>query len=217
MLWAMFEMSIKCPRCDSPIHVDGPFRKLRCGSCQSDIDFPEDVWNDLLEDVSGEIAGFKPGEGSSSNIFGHFNMTFLYGALAPYCRECKRDFDMEKEYTPGQTELTCSDCGSRIPVFQAPNWFASAVPGARLVAGAWPEGGDKQGKSKVSSPVAYSCPQCGGSLMIDGTERLVTCEYCGTRVYLPDDLWLSLHPAKKKNRWFVGFDKKTAMESIEDD
>ena len=42
--------------------------------------------------------------------------------------------------------------------------------------------------------------------MIDGEDRIVICEYCETNVYLPDDLWLRLHPAKKKNRWFVGME-----------
>jgi len=75
-----------------------------------------------------------------------------------------------------------------------------------MIVGAWPEGGVSDEKQPVSEPVAYSCPQCAGSLMIDGTDRLVKCSYCETRVYLPDDLWLRLHPAKKKSRWFIGFE-----------
>ncbi len=70
----------------------------------------------------------------------------------------------------------------------------------------WPDLNDDDEHKTVSEPVAFSCPQCAGSLMIDGNERLIQCEYCETRVYLPDDLWLQLHPAKKKTRWFIGFE-----------
>lgn len=201
----MIEISIKCPHCDSPVHIDGPYRKILCGNCQSEIDFPEDVWTDLLEDVRDEIlTEFEPGQGSNSTIFGHFNMNLMYGRLQPYCRKCKRDFNMEKEYA-GQDMLICPDCGSKTPVFPAPEWFKKAIEGANLIAGAYPDIENIEEPEGISGPVAFSCPQCGSSLMIDGKDRLMKCEYCETNVYLPDDLWLRLHPAKKKNRWFVGF------------
>jgi len=204
MLWGMIEMSINCPECDAPVHIDGPYRKVFCRTCRSDIDFPEEVWKDLLEDVGSEIAEFNTGEGSNSNIFGHFNMKMTYGRLDPYCSKCKRDFGIEKDFN-GTDKLVCPDCGTEVPLYEAPDWFKKVISGAGMIAGAWPEekepGGDIQA---VSDPVAFSCPKCGGSLLIDGAERLVKCEYCETRVYLPDDLWLTLHPAKKKNRWFIG-------------
>ena len=79
----MIEMTIKCPECDAPVHVDGPYRKVFCRTCQSEIEFPEEVWGDFVGDITEKIAEFEPGEGSSSNIFGHFNMTMTYGNLAP--------------------------------------------------------------------------------------------------------------------------------------
>ena len=132
----MIEMSIKCPNCDSPVHVDGPYRKILCGSCQSEIDFQGDVWKDLLEDVQEEVVNeFEEGEGSNSTIFGHFNMSMTYAKLKAYCRNCKRDFDMETEYT-GQDMLVCPDCGAKTPVFPAPEWFKIAMSRAKLIVGA---------------------------------------------------------------------------------
>ena len=203
MIWAMIEMSISCPECDAPVHIDGPYRKVLCSTCQSEIEFPEEVWNGTLEDVKDEVPGFNPGEGTNSNIFGHFNMKLTYGRLAPSCSKCKRDFVIEKDYS-GTDKVTCPDCGTVTPAFAAPDWFRKIIPDAGLIVGAWPNNEAVQDNKAVSDPVIFSCPQCGGSLMIDGKERLVNCEYCATRVYLPDDLWLKLHPAKKKNRWFIG-------------
>jgi DNA-directed RNA polymerase subunit RPC12/RpoP len=205
MLWSMMEISIDCPHCDSPVHVDGPYLKLECGKCHSGIDFPKDVWKSVLEDVREDVSGYQKGEGSNSNIFGHFNMRMTCGRLDPYCIKCKRDFDMKDEYTEPAT-ITCPDCGTVSPVFPASDWFREAVPGATLIVGAWPEGkSGPESDEKKSQPVAYSCPQCGGSLMINGEERLIQCQYCSTNIYLPDDLWLTLHPAKTKTRWFIGF------------
>jgi len=204
MIWAALEISIKCPHCDSPVHVDGPYTEILCGSCQSPIEFPPEIWKDMLEDVSSEVPAMKPKEGSNSTIFGHFNMSLMYGRRDPFCKKCKRDFDIEKEYQ-GQDTLVCPDCGEKTPIFPAPDWLKEAIHGSTLVLGAWPMSDSVEEKG-LSGPVAFACPKCAGSLMIDGTDRLVKCGYCETNVYLPDDLWLRLHPAKKKGRWYIGLD-----------
>jgi len=206
MNWTLIEMSIDCPECDAPVHVDGPYRTLLCSRCQSNIDFPEKVWADTLDDVPSEVPGMEPGTGSGSTIFGHFNMRLTTGNLVPYCIECKRDFNMGEDYSKGSGVITCPRCGSETPVFPAPQWFRNAIKGnCTLVVGAWPEGETHEPESDISGPVAYSCPQCAGSLRINGEDRLVECEYCQTNIYLPDDLWLRLHPVKKKTRWFFNF------------
>ena len=204
MIWSMIEMSIDCPECDAPVHVDGPYRQIRCSRCQSIIDFPAEVWGSTLEDLRSDVADLEKGMGSNSTIFGHFNMKLTRGNLLPYCMNCKRDFDLETDVSE-QGMLTCPDCGESIPFYDAPDWFSDQVKGAKVIAGAWPEGGEGAKGGAVSDPVAYTCPKCGGSLEIDGKARLIKCDYCSTNIYLPDDLWLTLHPAKKKNRWFIGF------------
>lgn len=203
MTWCMIEMSIKCPRCDSPVHVDGPRRRLKCGKCHSDIEFPLEVWDDLLGDISSDLGGFEPGTGTSSTIFGHFNMNMTYAKMVPYCMDCKRDFEMDDDWDSCPM-VTCPQCGSTSPVQHAPEWLSGVLPKADLVVGAWPEDGGETPLKEVSGPVAYSCPQCAGSLMIDGSTRIIECDYCSTNVYLPDDLWLALHPVRKKTRWFIG-------------
>jgi len=60
---------------------------------------------------------------------------------------------------------------------------------------------------KISGVIVFTCPQCGGALKIDGSERMPVCQFCNTNVYLPDDLWLRMHPAKMKVRWYVACDK----------
>jgi Zn finger protein HypA/HybF involved in hydrogenase expression len=208
MNFGVIEMSIKCPRCDSPIHVNGPTRSLLCGSCQSDVEIPTDFWKGILEDVCSEVRNeFEEGEGTNSTIFGTFNTSLMYGRLKPYCLKCKKDFELQEEYGSACT-YSCPECGTVSPVAPAPEWLRQIIPSAKLVVNAPPESSDGgEEEPAVSGPIAFFCPQCGGSLMIDGSERLIPCSYCNTSVYLPDDLWLRLHPARTKNRWFIGFDQ----------
>lgn len=207
MKWCMVELSVRCPRCDAPVHLDGPRRRATCGACMGEFDFPVEVWRDTLSEAVAASRSMQAGKGCQSTIFGHFNMTLLYGNQVPYCPECKEDFDTEVDRAGER--LVCRACGGAMGITGAPEWFRSAVKKAKLIAGGRTDG-SMPGSQAIdtppgSGPVALGCPKCSASLMIDGKERLVPCGYCGTRVYLPDDLWLRLHPAGTKRRWFIGF------------
>jgi len=206
MRWCMIELSVKCPRCDASVHTDSPRQSLVCGKCMSEFDFPVEVWRDTLSGALSGMKHLKTGEGNQSTIFGHFNMILLSGKLVPYCPDCKRDFDPEGDRDGDR--LKCRGCGTVMAIREAPSWFREAVSRAKLIAGG-PPARDRGEADTLENPsggaVALSCPKCGASLLVDGKDRLVPCGYCNTRVYLPDDLWLRLHPASMKTRWFIGF------------
>lgn len=205
MRWHMIELSIHCPRCETPIHIDGPSGEVFCGKCMSSTEFPGKVWENVIGDALKEAGKMKPGQGTQSTIFGHFRMSLLHGNQVPYCLECKKDFDPEKDRSLNR--FTCSDCGAVMPCREAPSWFKAILPRVKLLAGTPPESKDKPDSPEKTGEgaVALSCPKCSASLLVNGEDRLVPCCHCGTRVYLPDDLWLRLHPAKTKTRWFIGF------------
>ena len=58
------------------------------------------------------------------------------------------------------------------------------------------------------------CMKCHATLPVDGTKRLVECSYCTARNYLPDDLWLALHPAAKRESWFMLLDGADLLDSL---
>jgi len=215
VIYGMLELSIKCPKCDAPVPLNGPWEVAHCDHCQNDIDVPHDYWADMLKDIAQEVkTELGPGEGTNSTIFGTFHTVLLYGNLMPRCPECKTDFDLDE----GRLEdyiYKCKKCGRETPVAPAPAWLTKAYPPTRLVVNAAPGGQAGAEAPAVSGPIAFSCIKCGGALEVDGTERLVPCPFCGVKVYLPDDLWLRLHPAKTKGRWFVGFDE--GLVKAEDD
>jgi Zn finger protein HypA/HybF involved in hydrogenase expression len=202
----MIECSIKCPKCDGPVPLNGPWETAHCDRCQTDIDVPHDFWTDMFDDIIEDIkTDLAEGEGRNSTIFGTFNTTLLYGHLIPYCLECKTDLDMDKMDLALAKPYVhkCPNCGSETNVDPPPAWAKEEYAKARVFVNAIMESGDEGEAPTVSGPVAFTCPQCGGALMIDGTERLMPCKFCGVNVYLPDDLWFRLHPAKIKRRWFA--------------
>jgi hypothetical protein len=54
----------------------------------------------------------------------------------------------------------------------------------------------------TSEPLVFACMSCGGGLKVDGTSRVVACKFCNDSNFLPDALWLRMHPALKR-RWLV--------------
>ena len=205
MHYVLIECGVKCPKCDNPVPLNGPWETAHCDHCQADFDVPHDYWTDIFKDVLEEIKSgeMKEGEGRSSTIWGTFNTTLMYGNQIPFCQKCKTNFS-EASLSPGAGTLKCAKCGETVETAPPPAWLKA--PRAKLLVNASLGTADEPRLEGVSGPVAFTCPKCGGALVVDGKDRLVPCQYCNVKVYLPDDLWLRLHPAKSKSRWFVVFE-----------
>lgn len=197
------EIGISCPRCESFLPLNGPILNAHCRSCQSDIEIPRSYWKDILGDAMEDVRELEKGTGTSSRIFGQFQSSNVYARLDPYCLECKTDFEDPWSLSPGSS-YCCRECGAEYPIQDAPEWLSAAFPQIIYLLNAELDGTDAEDMNRDSTnPVVFTCPQCGGALKVTGEDRLVHCRYCDADVYLPDDLWLRLHPAKKKERWFV--------------
>ncbi len=208
-------VAVKCDGCDHSIPLNGPVSKLKCPRCQELRALKGRLrWAEVLNyqnptvDVFTATRGHRPGEGD-------------YGAWAPVklntLRAWPRCPGCEHEYTREETEagveaggpLTCPDCARTLSVDPSPPLLTEPFPSTRWVIGGVLESADGGGGSAVASggtPVVMACMSCGGVLKVDGSSRLVTCEYCEVTNYLPDDLWLSLHPAPRRERWYVVFE-----------
>ena len=197
----MIEMSISCPRCDSPVMVNGPFTRFTCPGCGESIEFTPAIWADLFEDTRDELVDMDEGEGSNSTIWGTFNTSITYGRLIPYCKECKKDYDLTDDYSEEEM-ITCPDCGATRPTQEPPHWFNEVFEGARLLIGASPA---STKETPLERDLYMTCPSCGASILVSGTTRNEKCMHCDSSVLLPDELWQHLHPSPVKIRWFVGF------------
>jgi len=142
------------------------------------------------------------------------NLTVKYSCVRlpppdPACPKCETGWDIASVRNGTDGLLTCAKCGHTTPVFPAPPWLVGVVPQTRQVFFAERDGapsapGAEAGEAR---PVALSCPQCGGGLLVTGdSERMMPCKYCGVDVYLPDAVWLKLHPAKVAKYWMIRFE-----------
>ncbi len=197
-LWCLLEMSLKCPGCDSPVPVNGPWENLSCTRCGEGIHLDTESWKFLLGGVRKAVSKeLEPGQGSESMLIGRHRAKLMYGRMDPYCPVCKADLPGGK---PEGGELLCS-CGNSMEVKAPPRWFPGVFRGARCIAGA--TGSTSTGETQ--EPVTMTCGSCGGPISVTGDVRNPLCPHCGTGTFLPDDLWFHFNPAPVKKRWFVGF------------
>jgi hypothetical protein len=129
----------------------------------------------------------------------------------PACPKCQENWDLAAVQNGTDDTIVCKKCGYKSPTFPPPDWLKAAVPSARQIFfGERDKGGEPDGATDPNAgdakPIALACPQCGGGLLITAqTERTLPCKYCQVDVFLPDAVWLKLHPAKEAKFWLVRF------------
>lgn len=216
--FACLEIRTSCGSCGQPVPVNGPFREIACSSCFETVRVPADIYAGFMNDFEEEYGGNAEGEGSGGTLMSGSG-TYKYGVwrLTPRCSSCKKPLLLPD--TPG--EIRC-ECGSVYHLFDGPDWLNSLVPSLRRCItpeappGSEPSKRDKDFPSSDSQkPIVMSCPQCSGALSISASnERIMTCAYCDTEVYIPDAIWKRLHPVKKVEEWFACFSGKTQKQLL---
>ncbi|MHA1199513.1 MAG: hypothetical protein ACTSQF_09330 [Candidatus Heimdallarchaeaceae archaeon] len=202
-------MSITCPKCDNSIKLNGPLRKIHCNACQNNFEIPVKYWKENLSDaLEWIVSDMKEGEGYNLKQFGQFETKWSVYELAPRCEDCEKEFSLKNIVVREESEITCPKCETKTNIVPAPKWMKNAVPAADYLVNIQTEDNLQDNEPAISGGIALNCPQCGGSLLIDGKDRLVPCKYCSVNIYLPDDLWLRLHPVKVKTRWFLVYNKE---------
>ena len=197
-----------CPNCGNSIFLNGVSKHMFCYSCLKNfklnkeipVEFVQTCYDELKESPMQETGYSYPG-----------TYDYRFGNNPPACPECgeiipkKKLVDKEGEEN---WEIVCEKCEKSIPVAKIPAWIKKKIKAAVIVINA--ETVTEQTNHELEPTklegVVFACPKCGGSLEIDGTDRMVKCKYCNSNVYLPDDLWLRLHPIKTVGTWYVGFD-----------
>lgn len=204
MTWVRVQMRINCTECGTAVPVNGPLRTIHCDNCQADVAFGDDDWEDVFESLR-EDTHAKNGKVIPCNIFDAFDTKLLSAKIKPCCPKCKDNLPAA-ELETGKP-VVCPGCRERLSAVPAPDWLRRLAPAAVLLFNAVVQEGPIGPEAATAKPVLFSCLQCGAPLRVDGTSRILTCDACDTDCYLPDPLWLRLHPAQVMQRWYVGFGK----------
>lgn len=200
---ATVTVSVRCEHCAAPVPVNGPARRAHCQRCLRATELPR-----LGESLNAAIENaFVVGAQS-------YTVRKFDDQPGPTCRSCGAGVPLGqyRDHAGAVGTLPCASCGHGVPTFPAPAWLKEQLPTAVQIFGADPEiAGEEAGLpvplgERQVHPVAMACPACGGGLTFtERSERSTACTYCGVSVFIPDALWLELHPAKTMQRWTLTY------------
>ena len=213
MRFFVFKVLMPCPECGGSVAIEGPLLRVVCNACRSTLELSPENWMGVLEFRKYE-AEFSLTEGKtrgSALTNGELRLLVRWGPARPACPGCATPMPVVSVPPGGDGRLSCK-CGQSIATFPAPDWLRQVVPSAVQLFGAVredvPENLTAVQNPPAHKPVAFACPCCGARLDI-ATEspRILTCKYCDSDLYLPDALWHTLHPVKRRTPFWVGFNE----------
>lgn len=208
-----FEIKSTCKSCGNPLAINALANDIYCDACNFKNTISEDIWKSILSDNIKEARSFKEGEGQNSKTFtGEFEFSLLYGKQKARCVKCKTTIPENIFDSFSGNEYTCVKCNNIISIRKPDDFISKIIPAATFVAGEdinqfnTHVNGIK--KPENIKPILFNCPSCAANLEVDGSNRMITCKFCNSKIYLPDDLWHELHPVKTVERWYVLTDDK---------
>lgn len=203
------EIRSNCKYCGYPIMINGPVDQVLCHTCQRNNQIPQKDMVGILQRLFSEWEENRIEH--KVTAMGQINSTYWIGREEPFCEKCKTTFPQSVLSLPeGESTATifCGNCGKETLVSRPPDWLKNKFQDLELLINA--ELMEPDGYQEVSEKiegVVFNCPKCGAGLDIDGSERIIFCEHCENRVFIPDSLWLRLHPVKTMDKWFLARSK----------
>lgn len=213
------KLALLCPACNAAIPLNGISKVARCSSCQEVTPLEGRFrWEELLNYKNPPVNVFKatlthkPGMGENG---AWVPVKLSTRRVAPRCPHCEEPIHLSSfpiKLVPGiDHPVICPNihCHRTIQAMAVPDYFATAFPMTLWVIGGYVSMSSPAAREeiKATKPVVLSCMSCGGTLRVDGTNRIVVCEFCSSNNFLPDALWLFLHPRPKMTPWYIIFKK----------
>ncbi|MBN2607872.1 MAG: hypothetical protein JXA64_02065 [Candidatus Fermentibacteraceae bacterium] len=213
MIGICIEAGLTCPGCENFVPVNAMVPTLRCNACGNEIKLSPENWSSLLGEALRSAPSYEEDQGSRMTIFGDYSFRITYGRQFPRYDGTKDTIEEELLHRSlGEDAIRHPVSGEPTGIRPLPGMYSEEFRGVVAIIGEDNSllPGVREGTAVTEcakGPVAFQCPSCGGSLMLDGKNRTTTCTFCNTQVHLPDDLWFALHPVKTARRWYLLFDE----------
>lgn len=210
------KLGLLCPACNTAIPINGIMPIAKCPACLEETSITEGKfrWDELLNYKNPPWSVFKAMAKVKTGAIENgawVPVKLSTKKIAPTCHQCKQPIQNQSFEKLSTTEkkhtikCTTAECEASIEVFAVPEYFKKIFSMAL-----WVVGGNVSESSSPTSPpsvatkpVVLACMACGGSLKADGSSRIVECEFCKSNNFLPDALWLFLHPRPKMEPWYI--------------
>jgi hypothetical protein len=215
-------VTLECPECALPIPVNGVVPSVFCHGCHEVVQLDGPLgWRSIATYADGEgcmehrvlvssgarsaidyFLAFEPSQ--TRRLYRRYQGILLeIDEAAPKCLKCRAPLDAEALLSEAMTEREpdgfCGACGAVVPIRRATREDREVLHKAvaAIVNETAPRGDVRE--KPTTEAVLFSCMGCGAPLEIDGeVPRISTCKYCESTNFLPDALWLRLHPAQRK-------------------
>ena len=193
------------------VPINALVTRAPCPACQRPVEIALERWQSLLGHVVTPDAA--PGKTGSVGMLGE-PIKLDSVREDPRCARCGTAIPDEAAGFAARGFTMCPGCGARIGVRPPPESLVPVLRGASLVCG---EDHDQLAQTpaaaapKAAHPVELRCATCSAPLPVDGTQRTVHCAYCGADMFLPDDVWLRLHPIAEVKPFYLCWSSRTAV------
>ena len=185
------------------VPINALVTRAPCPACQRPVEVSIERWQRLLANIVPPDA--PPGKTGSVALMGD-PIKLDSVREDPRCARCQTAIPDEAAGFAARGFTMCPGCGARLGVRPPPESLAPVLRGASLICGEdLDQVAQKPGAAapKSAHPIELRCATCSGPLHVDGTQRNVHCEYCGSDMFLPDDVWLRLHPISEVRPFYV--------------
>lgn len=202
------EIRGRCPSCGAPAMVNAAVLDMLCAACQATISMPRTEWIVALGRIVKEAANGTNCSGIPIPLGQLVEPHFVWEIELPHCGKCSATLEMSDAVErAGSGSTYCVSCGAKTSLRN----LHPELTGMQVVAvgedpNMLPTGLTGTAPPSSARPTRFPCPGCGASLPIDGSARSVSCEYCKTEAFLPDELWRRFHPTTTLRRWHLWAD-----------